>query len=457
MNKKHRNPGQAKLAEIISKVLITLAEAPREPTGEAWMRGKQLQEATNLSPIEINDAVKALEEQGYVDSLETYGTAPFEFNRVSINATGRLEFEQRTSQKTPKSTQVKEHNKEWDLFICHASEDKKEIVRPLVKALIKEGFQVWYDEFTLTIGDSLRRSIDKGLAQSKYGIVILSPNFFKKNWPQTELDGLAAREREGKKVILPIWHNIDREYVMKFSPTLADRVAVSTSKGIETIVKEILKVVKPSKTQSKQSVRGRLKNTLDAWGSKDKESIEEVVKETNFDKVKQRFNDVLTGIALFDPSEIGPYKGIFNFIELAILERNEKESIELFEKFLNWFFQTITPYSKIRILEVFVELTKLPFLREVISKTGRVGSFVAEFGTSNSYHSASINAQILFNLQSLLSEKDLDRIFDYVLANDQIRDSYKARNYLEKILTSVEGRFGKAKMEELRKRLVLQE
>jgi hypothetical protein len=457
MNKKHRNPGQAKLAEIISKVLITLAETPREPTGEAWMTSKQLQETTTLSPIEINDAVKVLEEQGYVESLETYGTAPFEFNRVSINATGRLELERRMSQKIPKSTQLKEDNKEWDLFICHASEDKEEIVRPLVKALIKEGFQVWYDEFTLTLGDSLRRSIDKGLAQSKYGIVILSPNFFKKNWPQTELDGLAARERDGKKVILPIWHNIDREYVIKFSPTLADRVAVSTSKGIETIVKEILKVVKPSKPQSDQSVRGRLKNTLDSWGSRDKESIEEIVKETNFEKVKQMFNDVLTGIALFDSSEIGSYKGIFDFIELAILEQNEKESTELFENFLDWFFQTVTPYSKFRILEIFVELTKLPFLRKVLLKTGRVSAFVAEFGISNSYHSAGVNAQIVYNLQSLLSEKDLDRIVDYLLTNDQIRDSYIARNYLEKILTSVEARFGKAKMEELHKRLILEE
>lgn len=101
-----------------------------------------------------------------------------------------------------KSASVQEDRKEWDLFISHASEDKGEIVRPLVDALVSAGYRVWYDEFTLTIGDSLRRSIDKGLAQSKYGLVILSPNFFAKNWPQTELDGLAARERNGNKVVL---------------------------------------------------------------------------------------------------------------------------------------------------------------------------------------------------------------------------------------------------------------
>jgi hypothetical protein len=97
----------------------------------------------------------------------------------------------------------------------------------------------------LTIGDSIRRSIDKGLAQSRYGLVILSKNFFQKNWTQKELDGLTAKEH-GRKVILPLWHKIDREYVERFSLTLADLIAVSTDKGIDNIVEELKKVVMPS-------------------------------------------------------------------------------------------------------------------------------------------------------------------------------------------------------------------
>ena len=62
--------------------------------------------------------------------------------------------------------------------------------------------------FTLTVGDSLRRSIDKGLARSRFGIVIISKAFLQKEWPQKELDGLVAREIEGIKVILPVWHEI---------------------------------------------------------------------------------------------------------------------------------------------------------------------------------------------------------------------------------------------------------
>lgn len=117
----------------------------------------------------------------------------------------------------------------YDAFICHASEDKSAIVQPLAVELARMGFRVWYDEFELRVGDSLRRSIDKGLANSEYGVVVLSRAFFRKNWPQRELDGLVAREVAGKSAILPVWHRITRNDVLRYSPTLADRVAVSTA------------------------------------------------------------------------------------------------------------------------------------------------------------------------------------------------------------------------------------
>ncbi len=131
----------------------------------------------------------------------------------------------------------------WDVFICHASEDKDEFVRPLAEALRERELRVWFDEFTLTVGDSLRQSIDRGLASSTYGVVVISPNFLVKNWPQRELDGLVALEVEGQKIILPVWHNIDAEGVRQYSPTLADRVAVSSTRGINQVVNEILRAM----------------------------------------------------------------------------------------------------------------------------------------------------------------------------------------------------------------------
>ena len=117
----------------------------------------------------------------------------------------------------------------YDAFIAHASEDKDDIVRPLAEALTQIGFRIWYDEFELKVGDNLRQSIDKGLVNSRYGSVVLSEAFFAKNWSQYELNGLTAREIEGQKVILPIWHGIGKEEVLAQSPPLADKIALSTN------------------------------------------------------------------------------------------------------------------------------------------------------------------------------------------------------------------------------------
>lgn len=132
----------------------------------------------------------------------------------------------------------------YDAFISHATEDKDDLVRPLAELLQKNGISIWYDEFQLRVGDSLRRSIDKGLANSRFGIVILSLHFFVKNWPQYELDGLVAKEMNGGKVILPIWHKVSKDEVMGYSPTLADRVALNTATNtIEELAQELGKVL----------------------------------------------------------------------------------------------------------------------------------------------------------------------------------------------------------------------
>jgi hypothetical protein len=131
----------------------------------------------------------------------------------------------------------------YDVFISHASEDKEAVARPLAELLQDAGLRVWYDDFTLTLGDSLRRSIERGLAKSRFGIVILSPSFFAKSWPQEELNGLFAREIGGAKVILPIWHELGSAELLKRAPMLADRVAARTSEGLDVVVVRILEVV----------------------------------------------------------------------------------------------------------------------------------------------------------------------------------------------------------------------
>lgn len=131
----------------------------------------------------------------------------------------------------------------WDLFISHASEDKAEVAEPLADMFMERGLKVWYDKYTLTVGDSLRRCIDRGLAECRYGLVILSKHFFSKEWTQKELDGLVAREDGSQKRILPVWHKVSRNEVVAFSPPLADKLGVSTAKGLRHVVDEVLRAI----------------------------------------------------------------------------------------------------------------------------------------------------------------------------------------------------------------------
>jgi hypothetical protein len=133
----------------------------------------------------------------------------------------------------------------YDLFLSHAGEDKAAIARPLFSALTAVGVTVWFDEAVLKIGDSLRRKIEEGLARCRYGIVIISPAFLAKEWPQRELDGLAALEvQSGQTKILPIWHEIDSDALALRSPMLADRMAAKSTEGIDALVKKILAVIR---------------------------------------------------------------------------------------------------------------------------------------------------------------------------------------------------------------------
>lgn len=146
------------------------------------------------------------------------------------------------------------HRIEFDVFISHASEDKDSFVRSLAKALEVRRLHPWYDEFTLRPGDSLRRSIDHGLLTSQAGVVVLSPAFFSKRWTNYELDGLVqlnagdpqqvTGSRSGSRLI-PVWHNVDVETVARYSPSLANLVALRSSDGIAAVADRILALLRP--------------------------------------------------------------------------------------------------------------------------------------------------------------------------------------------------------------------
>lgn len=117
-----------------------------------------------------------------------------------------------------------------DIFLSHASEDKDEIARPLREALEDRGLTVWFDELKIKVGHSIRQEIEKGIEGARFGVVILSPSFFAKQWTQAELDALFTKKIDsGRSVILPIWHRVTKDEVASQSPLLAGLLALNSA------------------------------------------------------------------------------------------------------------------------------------------------------------------------------------------------------------------------------------
>src|SRR5687768_3162039 len=121
----------------------------------------------------------------------------------------------------------------WEVFLSHASEDKRQVADPLHAALTNAGIKVWYDSTEITLGDSLIEKMNEGLRHADYGILVISPTYFIKHWSVREMNALLQREVNGRKVILPVWHNISRDEVAAASPMLADRMAARWTDGVD--------------------------------------------------------------------------------------------------------------------------------------------------------------------------------------------------------------------------------
>lgn len=130
-----------------------------------------------------------------------------------------------------------------DIFICHASEDKKEIVKPIVEAFNQAGISVWFDEAEIKWGDSITQKVNEGLKISRYVIVVLSPSFIKKNWPQKELNAaLNIEVSTGEVKVLPllIGSGDQQKEILAMYPLLNDKRYLPWDGNLRTIVKAML-------------------------------------------------------------------------------------------------------------------------------------------------------------------------------------------------------------------------
>lgn len=134
------------------------------------------------------------------------------------------------SRSSSNSSQLVSTSAITDIFLSHASEDKQEVARPLQEALEQRGLSVWFDEVKIKVGHSIRQDIEEGIANARFGVVILSQNFFAKQWTQAELDALFSKKMDsGRPSLLPIWHRVTKDEVASHSPLLAGIMALNTA------------------------------------------------------------------------------------------------------------------------------------------------------------------------------------------------------------------------------------
>lgn len=130
-----------------------------------------------------------------------------------------------------------------DVFLSHASEDKADFADSFAEALRQRGVNVWYDTYKMEWGRSVREQLDEGLASSRFGVVVLSPTFFKKVWTQAELDALLNVETAGGNRLLPILHKLTHPELVQLSPVLSGRFARDTSKAtVDELADELAKM-----------------------------------------------------------------------------------------------------------------------------------------------------------------------------------------------------------------------
>ncbi|PHQ44022.1 hypothetical protein Z052_00890 [Halorubrum sp. C191] len=228
------------------EILEYLIDVDDENPGE-YVNSEDIREDVDLSDEEIERNIWYLDKKGQIELMQAIGST---WVATRVEPAGRRIYEEmsgsnRSSTETTITEEESLTDSEYDVFISHASEDKGQVARPLAEELSQRGVEVWFDEFELEIGDNLRESIDEGLSETRYGVVILSENFFGKNWTKRELEGLTAREMGPEKVLLPLWYEIDKETVQSHNPALANKVAEKINEdNIPEVAEEIFGIIK---------------------------------------------------------------------------------------------------------------------------------------------------------------------------------------------------------------------
>ncbi|HBY57390.1 MAG TPA: hypothetical protein DEG96_05960 [Candidatus Atribacteria bacterium] len=210
-----------------------------------------------------------------------------------------------------------------DIFICHASEDKESVVKPLLETLDKESISYWYDEAEIKWGESIPNKINEGLRISRYVIVVLSNVFLSKNWPQKELtSALNIESSAGEVKVLPliVGNKEVRDKILLQYPILNDKRYIIWEKDVKKIVEELKRCLGRSNKKIEHKNLDNSESNLDIPIPKIPKEFSQLDKDrfikNTFSIVKQYFRNALNKLKIryqeieFDIDDIDKFKFI---------------------------------------------------------------------------------------------------------------------------------------------------
>lgn len=186
----------------------------KNPVGYATMGFNADMNSGNLTPLESNRIFI------YTEEFD-----PFDWGEIMKIA---LELDLYITLRGPNYLQTKLELDSPKAFISHDSRDKDAVARPIAAGLSSRSCRVWYDEYSLKVGDSLRESIERGIKEAKKCVLVLTPNYLSnEGWGKKEFNSVFTRELVHKQnVVLPVWYGVSSRQVYEYSPDLADRTAL---------------------------------------------------------------------------------------------------------------------------------------------------------------------------------------------------------------------------------------
>ena len=191
----------------------------------------------DLLPRSLQESCQVLYEAlimyGMVSSAIPYGNGAM----ITLSDSGKNYFinkdaaEKKAEKNVVDAAQTKTNRKQYDVFISHANADKLDYVDELYLAIRKLGISIFYDSEVLSWGDKWKDVILNGTESSEFAIIVISENFFDREWTERELSEFLNRQNEsGQKIILPLLHNITVEDLKAKYPDVGDIQCISTDK-----------------------------------------------------------------------------------------------------------------------------------------------------------------------------------------------------------------------------------